>query len=79
MPERFVPPAYQCDLRKKLQHLDQGDMSVQDYYAKLEKGMVRAGVHDETEYKICHFYTGLHTEIQDIVDYKEYDIVNHLF
>jgi hypothetical protein len=54
-------------------------MSVQDYYAKLEKGMVRAGVHDETEYKICHFYTGLHTEIQDIVDYKEYDIVNHLF
>jgi hypothetical protein len=23
MRERFVPPAYQCDLRKKLEHLDQ--------------------------------------------------------
>jgi hypothetical protein len=28
MRERFVPPAYQRDLRKKLQRLDQGDMSV---------------------------------------------------
>jgi hypothetical protein len=35
MRQRFVPPSYQCDLRKKLQHLDQGDMSVQDYYAEL--------------------------------------------
>jgi hypothetical protein len=35
MRERFVPPAYQCDLCKKLQCLDQGDMSVQDYYAEL--------------------------------------------
>jgi hypothetical protein len=28
MCERFVSPAYHRDLRKKLQHLDQGDMSV---------------------------------------------------
>jgi hypothetical protein len=28
MHETFVPPAYQCDLHKKLQCLDQGDMSV---------------------------------------------------
>jgi hypothetical protein len=28
MRQRFVPPSYQCDLRKKLQRLDQGDMSV---------------------------------------------------
>jgi hypothetical protein len=48
---------------KKLQCLDQGDMSVQDYYAKLQKGMIRAVVHEEIEDKICHFYSGLHTEI----------------
>jgi hypothetical protein len=41
--------------------------------------MIRAGVHEETEDKICRFYGGLRTEIQDIVDYKEYNIVNHLF
>jgi hypothetical protein len=28
MRQRFVPPSYQRDLHKKLQHLDQGDMSV---------------------------------------------------
>jgi hypothetical protein len=28
MRQRFVPPSYQCDLRKKLQCLDQVDMSV---------------------------------------------------
>jgi hypothetical protein len=54
-------------------------MSVQDYYAKMQKGMIRAGVHEETKDKIYCFYSGLRTEIQDIVDYKEYNIVNHLF
>jgi hypothetical protein len=78
MCQRFVPP-YQYDLRKKLQRLEQGDMSVQDYYAELQKGMICAGVHEETEDKIYHFYGGLRTEIQDIIDYKEYNIVNRLF
>jgi hypothetical protein len=54
-------------------------MSVQDYYAELQKGMIRVGVHEETEDKFYHFYGGLRTEIQDIVDYKEYNIVNRLF
>jgi hypothetical protein len=29
----------------------------------LQKGMISAGVHVETEDKICHFYSGLHTKI----------------
>jgi hypothetical protein len=52
-------------------------MSIQNYYAKLQKGMIRASVHEETEDKICHFYSRLCTEIQDIIDYKEYNTVNH--
>jgi hypothetical protein len=79
MRQRFVPPSYQRDLRKKLQRLNQGDISVQDYYAELQKGMIRAGVHEETEDKICHFYGELRIEIQDIIDYKEYNTVNRLF
>jgi hypothetical protein len=54
-------------------------MSVQDYYAELQKGIIRAGVHEETEDKICHFYGGLQTGIQNIVDYKEYNTINRLF
>jgi hypothetical protein len=38
-------------------------MSVWDYYAELQKGMIHAGVHGEMEDKICHFYSGLCTEI----------------
>jgi hypothetical protein len=41
--------------------------------------MIRAAVHEETKDKICHFYEGLRTEIHDIIDYKEYNIVNHMF
>jgi hypothetical protein len=59
MHQRFVSPSYQHNLRKKLQRLDQGDMSVQDYYAELQKSMIHAGVHEETKDKICHFYGGL--------------------
>jgi hypothetical protein len=41
--------------------------------------MIRAGAHEETEDKICRFYGGLQTKIQDIADYKEYNTINHLF
>jgi hypothetical protein len=46
-------------------------MSVHNYYAELQKGMIRDGVHEETEDKIYRFYSELRTEIQDIADYKE--------
>jgi hypothetical protein len=59
MRQRFVPPSYQRDLHKKLQRLDQRDMSIQDCYAELQKGMIRAREHEETEDKICRFYGGL--------------------
>jgi hypothetical protein len=41
--------------------------------------MIYAGVHEEMKDKISHFYSGLRTKIKDIVDYKEYNIVNCLF
>jgi hypothetical protein len=36
MQSRFLPPSYKCDLRKKLQRLDRGSMSVQEYYQELQ-------------------------------------------
>ena len=79
MHDRFVPPTYTRDLRKSLQRLEQGNMTVQEYYAELQKGMIRCGVEEETEDKICRFYGGLRREIHDIVHYKEYTTVNRLF
>jgi hypothetical protein len=70
MRQRFVPPSYQHDLRKKLQCLDQGGMSVQDYYTKLQKGMICAEVHEETEDKICRFYGGCELKFRILLTIK---------
>jgi hypothetical protein len=67
------------DLRKKLKCFDQGDMSVQEYYKELQKGMLRCGVVEDQEDQIVRFYEGLWREIQDIVDYKEYHSIQCLF
>jgi hypothetical protein len=79
MRSSFVPPSYKCDLHKKLQRLDQGTMSVQEYYQELQKGMLRCGVVEEEKDKMVRFYGGLNRNIQDIIDYKEYDSIQHLF
>jgi hypothetical protein len=79
MRSRFVPPSYKRDLCKKLQCLDQGSMSIQEYYQELQKGMLHCGVVEENEEKMVRFYEGLNMNIQDIVDYKEYDSIQCLF
>nr|CAE02904.3 OSJNBb0045P24.9 [Oryza sativa Japonica Group] len=49
MRNRFVPPSYHRDLRKKLMRLEQGDKSVQDYYGELQKGLFRFAMLAEKE------------------------------
>jgi hypothetical protein len=71
MHDRFVPPSYHRDLRKKLMRLEQGEKYVQDYYGELQKGLMRCRVVEGPKDSICCFYSGLRHEIQDIVDYKE--------
>ncbi|RDX86177.1 hypothetical protein CR513_32524, partial [Mucuna pruriens] len=46
MRRRFVPSHYHRDLRRKLQSLTQGSMSVEDYYKEIEIAMTRANVRD---------------------------------
>ena len=40
---------------------------------------MRCSVMEGNEDSICHFYSGLRREIQDIVDYKEFHTINQLF
>ncbi len=77
--DRFVPPCYYRDLSKKLNHLEQGDKSVQDYYGELQKGLMQCSIVEGTEDSICSFYMGLRREIQDMVENKEFNTVNQLF
>ena len=41
--------------------------------------MLRCNVVEDEEDKMARFYGGLRREIQDIVDYKEYNDINRLF
>jgi hypothetical protein len=79
MHNRFVPSSYHRELHKKLMRLEQEDKSIQDYYAELHKGLQRCGIVEGHEDALCHFYSGLWRDIQDIVDYKEFNTVNKLF
>jgi hypothetical protein len=79
MCDHFVPPSYHRDLCKKLQRLEQGDKSVQDYCGELQNGLMRCSIVEENEDSICRFYSGFNHEIQDIVDYKEFNTINQLF
>jgi hypothetical protein len=79
MRDRFVPPSYHRELCKKLMRLDQGDKSVQGYYGELQKGLQRCKIIERTEDAIFRFYSGLRREIQDILDYKDFDTVDKLF
>jgi hypothetical protein len=47
MRDRFVLVSYKRDLCKKLQRLEQGDMSVQKYFVELRKGMILCGIEED--------------------------------
>ena len=70
MKSRFVPPYYQRDLRLKLQCLNQGSKTVEEYYQELLIGLARSNIQEDEMDKCSRFFGGLHREIQDVLDYK---------
>jgi hypothetical protein len=45
-------------------------MSVQDYYAELQKDMIHVGVHEETKDKICRFLGGCELKFMILLTIK---------
>ena len=70
MKSRFVPPYYQHDLRLKLQHLNQGSKTIEEYYQELLIGLARSNIQEDEMDKCSRFFGGLRREIQDVLDYK---------
>jgi hypothetical protein len=75
---RFLPTTYKRDLKKKLQRLNTGNNSINDYFQELQIAMLCCDVQERDEDKMVRFHSGLRWEIQDIVDYKEYNTTNRL-
>ena len=59
MRRRFVPNYYYRDLYMKLQGLNQGSRSVDEYFKKMEIAMIRANVIEDREATVARFLNGL--------------------
>jgi hypothetical protein len=79
MRTRFVPSYYARDMLNKLQQLRQGAKSVEEYYQELQMGMLRCNIDEDEEPAMARFLGGLNREIQDILDYKDYNNITRLF
>ncbi|XP_062197313.1 uncharacterized protein LOC133900207 [Phragmites australis] len=79
MRHRFVPSYFARDLLNQMQRFQQGSLSVEDYYQALQKGMIRCGLVEQDDAAMARFRGGLNREIQDILDYKDYDDMTTLF
>jgi macrodomain Ter protein organizer (MatP/YcbG family) len=62
MRDRFIPPKKR-DLRKKSLHLEQGNMSFQEYYTEFQKCSICCGIVEDIEDNTVCFYGGLRHEI----------------
>lgn len=79
MRKRFIPPHYKRDMKKKLQCFDQGHRSVNDYYNELLVAIQRCGIVENDDDTMTRVYAGLRKDIQNLVNYKEYDTTDRLY
>jgi hypothetical protein len=69
MRDKFVPKHYRRNLFDKLHNLRQENLFVEDYYREMEKAMIRANVYEDEEQSIACLMSGLHHNIQRIVEF----------
>jgi hypothetical protein len=79
MQARFIPLYYARDLINKLQQLKQGVKSVEEYYQELQICMLCCNLEEREDAAMARFLAGLNLKIQDILEYKDYANITHLF
>ena len=62
-----------------MRRLKQGSSSVEDHYQELQTGLMRCGLIGTEDAMMARFLGGLNCDIQDILDYKEYNSIIHVF
>jgi len=68
MRRRFVPNHYYSDLYLKLQSLNQGSRSVDEYFKEMEIIMIRANMIEDWEATMARFLNGLNRDIANVVE-----------
>ena len=69
---RFLPPTYVQDCYSQLHHLNQGNMSVEEYTREFEKLVIKCDLHEPEEQTIVRYLGGLDPRYSNIVDLQAY-------
>ena len=72
MRTQFVPNHYYRDLYLKLQGLNQGYKTVDEYHKEMEIAMIRANVVEDREATMARFLNGLNRDIANVVELQHY-------
>jgi hypothetical protein len=72
MRRRFVPNHHYRDLYLKLQGLNQGYKTVDEYHKEIEIAMIRANVVEDREATMARFLNGLNRDIANVVELQHY-------
>jgi len=67
-----VPNHYYRDLYLKLQGLNQGYKTVDEYHKEMEIAMIRANVVEDREATMARFLNGLNQGIANVVELQHY-------
>jgi hypothetical protein len=54
-------------------------MHVEEYYQELQIGMLRCNLEEKEDAIVARFVASSNREIQDILEYKDYANITHLF
>ena len=72
MRRRFVPNYYFRDLYLKLQSLNQGYKTVDEYHKEMDIAMIRANIVEDGEATMVRFLNGLNRDIANVVELQHY-------
>ena len=67
-----MPNRYYKDLHLKLQSLNRGSKSVDEYYKEMEIMMIQGNVTKDSEAMMARFLNGLNKEIANVVELQHY-------
>jgi len=65
---RFLPPTYVQDCYSQLHHLNQGNLSVEEYTREFEKLVIKCDLHELEKQAIIGYLRGLDPRYANVVD-----------
>lgn len=76
---KFVPSSYTRKMLHKLENLEQGSDTVEEYYNALKITLFRCDLEESEESFMDRFWDGLNHDIQDLIMLEKYYSIDRMF